>query len=507
MTIPRVAETHISTLFFTDDRVFKLLKPVQNGFLDHRDAATRCEAASTEVELNRRLSPDIYLGTADVVENGELVDRMIVMRRLPADRSLTSLLRHGELDDEHIRTVTRALANFHSSLPSLKPARPLADTQRDRWAENFAEIRDAIGPVLSKPEAERIEKLAMGWLESHGTVLDQRVSDGFVVDGHGDLTADDIFLTDDGPAVLDCLAFRDDFRQVDVLDDIAFLAMDLHRLSGPYWAQRLLRYYQEFTGETHPSSLAHYYLAYRAHVRCKVACLRWKGGEVDYGEAARMYHKLCLDHLERARLRVLLVGGGPASGKTTLARALGEQLGAAVLSSDEVRKDLARVDRTEHHDFALDSGIYSPEFTVKTYDELLRRSELLLASGESVVIDATWARDEERKLAADLAEKSGAQLIPIECSVPLAIAQERIVRRSANVFSISDATPEIAEQLNARREPWADAIAIDSARPFHEVETTVLVEIRCFGQSGSVGKRERGESFWGAHPEARAEGP
>lgn len=494
-------ETHISTLFFTPDRVFKLLKPIANGFLDHRESLARCQAAKRELELNRRISPDVYLGTADVVENGVLVDQMIVMRRLPAERSVTNLLRNGQLTEEHIRSIARKIAEFHCSLPPIEPAEPLVDIHRRRWIENTTEIAEFVGPVLLEPEATRIEELAVSWLDSHGDLLEKRVADGYVRDGHGDLLADDIFCSVDGPKILDCLAFRDDFRQVDVLDDVSFLAMDLHRLSGSYWAQQLLHYYKEFMGESHPGSLAHYYLAYRAHVRSKIACLRWKDGDAEFGAVARMYHKLCLDHLERARLRVIMVGGGPATGKSTLSRSLGEQLGAPVLSSDEIRKDLAHVERTAHIDLAPDAGIYSPEFTERTYDEMLRRAGLLIASGESVVLDASWSTQAHRHRAVAMAENAGAELIPIECVVPPAIASERLIRRSADPFAVSDATPEIAEYLRDRREQWPESIEIDTARAFCEVEADALHAIRCFGRTSWVAEAEEGESFWGARPE------
>lgn len=498
MVESRVTETHISTLFFTEDRVYKLLKPIQNGFLDHRDDAERCEAAAREFELNHRLSPDVYLGTADVIENDELVDRMIVMRRLSETQSLTSLLQSGDLDEDHIRTLARLVANFHAGQEALTPDEPIVETHQHRWAENLSELAEFVGPVLAKAEVERVEQLASSWLDSHHQTLETRVANGMIIDGHGDLIADDIFFTENGPQVLDCLAFRDDFRRVDVLDDVAFLAMDLHRLAGPHWAQRLLHYYHEFSAEIHPGSLAHYYVAYRAHVRCKVACLRWKDGEHEQAEVARLYHQLCLDHLERARLRVVMIGGGPASGKTMLAAALATQLGAAVVTSDEVRKDLAGIDRTTHNTFAPDGGIYSPEFTEQTYDEILRQAELIITSGSSVILDANWATEASRMLVVDLAERTGAELIPIECVVPLAIAKERIVRRSANPMSVSDATPEIAEYLWDRREAWPDAVAIDTARPFHEVETDALHEIRSFARDGWVGEPAPGESFWGA---------
>ncbi len=474
---PTSVETHISTLFFTEDRVFKLLKHIGNAFLDHRDTDVRCAAASREVELNARIAPDIYLGTADVVEHGELADRMIVMRRLPADRSVTRLLAADALTSDHVRAIARKVAIFHESLPAEPFVGHAADAHRERWNDNTNELQPFVGRVISEADARRVTELSTMWLDSHSELLDQRVADGYLRDGHGDLLADDIFCMDDGPQILDCLAFRDDLRLVDVLDDIAFLAMDLHRLGGPAWAQMLLRYYAEYSGEHHPGSLAHYYVAYRAHVRCKIACLRVDSLEHEFAAVVRQYHQLCLDHLERARLRLILVGGGPGSGKTTLATALGEQLGCPVLSTDGIRKDLAHVERTVHELARPDAGLYTAERTEETYVELLRQADLLLRAGESVILDASFNSDRHRALAGALANERNAQLTALDCHIPDQVAKERITRRMADPTSISDATPEIVDHLAVRRAPWPDAFDIDANQSFKDVEADALAAL------------------------------
>ena len=440
----------------------------------------------------------MYLGTADVLEGGTLVDRFIVMKRLPADRSVTELLRRRELSERHVREIARTIARFHASLPGITPDVDIVEMHRSRWSENFESMAPFVGEILDECDAERIAHLASAWLDSHDDLLHQRVTDGSIRDGHGDLLADDIFCTKDGPQILDCLAFRDDFRVVDVLDDIAFLAMDLHRLAGPDWAQLLLQYYREFSGELHPGSLAHYYVAYRAHVRSKVACLRYAGGQPESAAAARMYHRLCLDHLERARLRVVLVGGGPATGKTTLAGSLAEQLGSVLLSSDEIRKDLAGVSRTSHYDANPDAGIYAPEFTERTYAELVRQADLVLRNGDSVVLDASWSKNAHRVLARKLADDFGAELIPLECQLPISIAKERIVRRFADPTSVSDATPEIIDHLQRIHDPWPEAIPIDTNQSFNEVEADALLALRVFGSDTAAADHGRGTTFWGA---------
>ncbi len=468
-------ETHISTLFFTPDRVFKLLKPVDLGFVDHSTSEARIAAADREVELNRRLAPDVYLGTADVVEQGVTVDRMIVMRRMPADRTLSKLILTSEGPD-CVRAVAKKVASFHASLaPLLDVDGPGSlGVQRRNWEESFDEMARFVGPVLDEVPDQRIRKLVRTYLDGHEELFASRVAGGFIRDGHGDLLADDIFCLDDGPRILDCLAFRDDFRVGDMLADVAFLAMDLHRLSGPAMARAFMHWYGEFSNEHHPGSLIHHYVAYRALVRSKVACLRWEQGAPEFAAVARMFHTFAMDQLERGHARIVLVGGGPGTGKTTVAGRLAQHFGWTVLDTDSLRKDVAKVDRQSHSFAEPDEGIYDPEITTRTYTELVREAEVLLRSGESVVLDASWTSDAHRSLVRDLAATRGVELIQFECHLDQAIAKERVVRRMADGWNPSDATPQIIDHLGSKRDAWPEAMPLDASKPIDEVMDSAI---------------------------------
>lgn len=469
---PAISETHISTVAFIGDRAYKLLKPLRNDFLDYSTPAARMAAVEAELALNRRLSPDVYLGTADVVEQGAVVDRMLVMRRLPTDRKLSNLVARPGRDDR-IRQVAREVARFHATLPPLAAGDRVTGTDTvaevagpdglaRNWEDNLATMAPFVGPVLRPAEVEEAAALFRRYLDGRRHLLDQRVARGLVRDGHGDLTAEDIFCLDDGPRILDCLAFDRRLRVGDVLLDVAFLAMDLERLAGPAASQKLMALYGEYSGEHHPSSLAHHYVAYRAHVRAKVACLGHEQGQPGAAQLARTYHDLCLRHLRLSALRLVLVGGGPGTGKTTLAARLSDELRWPVLGSDELRKDLTGHAHTERLSTGLDQGIYSPEITERTYRVLLEQAEVLLAGGESVVLDASWSRREHREAAAALARRVGAGLVELECSVAPDTARRRIEARLAGSADASDATPDLVGPAAGRREPWPGAVAVDT---------------------------------------------
>ena len=460
-----VRETHISWVFLAGDRAYKLLKPVEMPFLDLRETADRSAAVDQELRLNRRIAPDVYLGVADVVEDDRVVDRMLVMRRLPDERRLSALVDEPAFGG-CLRQVARTLARFHAQCPPLDPA-PMAtrDALAQNWDDDLEVIDSCVGPVIAAADHQRVRDLATAYLAGRERLFAERIEHGMIRDGHGDLLADDIFCLDDGPRILDCLAFDDRYRVGDVLLDVAFLVMDVERLAGWGRARDLMRWYAEFTAEHHPASLAHHYVAYRAGVRAKVACLRHAQGDTAAAELARTHHRLALDHLERARVRLVLVGGGPGVGKSVLAGGLAERCGATVLATDEIRKDLTGTPRGEHRFAAPGEGIYDEATSDRAYAEQLREAGLLLSRGESVVLDASWARASRRADARVLAAEHRAELVELECVLDTETAKERIARRLASVWSPSDATPDIADHLFARREPWPEAVRVDTSRP------------------------------------------
>lgn len=466
---PSVAETHVSTVFFTDDRAYKLLKPIATSFLDHSTVELRLEAVDQEVDLNRRMAPEVYLGTADVVENGAVVDRMIVMRRLPSARRLTRLI--GCADGSAcVRAVARKVAVFHAAQPPVRsfdgqPASQIAgrDAVRKNWYDNLADLEPFVGSVLPGDEVARVRELLDRYLDHRDSLFEHRLEAGFVRDGHGDLTAEDTFCLPDGPQILDCLAFDPRLRIADVLADVAFLAMDLDRLAGPGPAQDFIDLYSQFSNEHHPASLAHHYVAYRAHVRAKVAAIRHSQGDTGAADQVREYHALCLRRLEHADLKVILIGGTPGTGKSTLARGLSTTLGSMVLSSDEIRKDLAGRGHLDRDFSPTDEGIYSPAMHRRTYAELLRRAVQLLDRGESVILDASWGNEEHRQAARTMAATNGGTLAEIECVLDASVADARIAGRLAEGNDPSDARPEVTAELRRRYAPWPSATQVDTA--------------------------------------------
>jgi aminoglycoside phosphotransferase family enzyme/predicted kinase len=476
-------ETHISVLFFGPDRVYKLLKPMKTGFLDHSTLARRLAAVTAEYELNRRFAPDVYLGTSDLYEDGQVADRVLVMRRLPDERRLSRLVDAPDFQ-HHLRQVARRVATFHAASPVVTDEYPMTTAAGllGLWESSLADIEPFVGTVVEPDEFARVQHLTRAYLEHSDALFAQRREMGAIRDGHGDLIADDIFMLDDGPRILDCLAFDADYRVSDVLADIGFLVMDVERLAGTRAAHDLLAFYCELVDEHHPSSLAHHYVAYRAHVRAKVAMLRLRQGDESARDLAIHHHRQAADHLERAKRRLLLVGGGPGTGKTTVARGLADLFNFAVIDSDTLRKDLLGIDHDDH-DVGHHPELYAPAATDATYRRLVKHATLLLDAGESVILDATWNDDRYRLLARAAAEAHGADLLEIDCRVDPDIARQRIESRRAVGRDASDATPDLVARMADDRRPWPSAIALDTSA---EIDVVLAEAVRALAAAGSL---------------------
>ena len=468
-------ETHVSTVVFDGDLVHKRKKPVRFPFIDLSTRELRAEMCHREVALNRRFGPDVYLGVEDIVDDaGQVVDHAVLMRRMPADRgsrSGASASRHHRVP----RAVARTMAVCH--VVRRGPRRSRRSRHRGTARTVVREPSRAVDLLPSPIDAatlERIGELAQRYLDGTRSLLAERIAAGRIVDGHGDLLAEDIFCLDDGPRILDCLEFDDRLRWGDVLYDVGFLAMDVERLGRPDLALAFFEWYREHSAETHPPSLEHHYVAYRALVRSKVSCLR--GNPHDLVDA-HAYLAQCQRHLYDGRVQLVVIGGLPGTGKSTLATALGDELGWPVLRTDELRKDLAGLDPLDHAPAAYGQGLYSPAMTEATYDTLVSRAGLLLARGSSVILDASFATSRWRTRVAAPATESSSDLVELRCLLPADVAATRLIARGAIGDDPSDADGAVAAAMASNFDDWPSAATVGTSPPIEDILPAVLDRI------------------------------
>jgi len=460
----QVRETHTGLVVLLGDKAYKAKKPVTTDFLDFSTQARRQHACDREVALNSRLSPNSYLGVADFTgPHGGPSEPVIVMRRYADGTRLASMVKNGQPVHAQLRAIAEALARFHADATRGRAidAQASAGAIAARWQENLEELQRYPDTVISRRAVREVQRLAAQFIAGRAALFAQRIAERRIVDGHADLLADDIFCTPEGLAILDCLEFDDNLRYVDTIDDAAFLAMDIEFLGREDLANLFLDEYTRSASNPAPIALKNFYIAYRAVVRAKVDCVRVAQGHAEAAADARRHIDIALKHLRAGTVQLIIVGGGPGTGKTTLSRALAEQLGAQVISTDDVRRELQRAGVIAGTGGVLGAGLYTPENICTIYDEVVRRAHLLLSSGTSVILDGTWRGARQRERARELADQTSSPIVELTCSVPIEKASARIQSRRVTT---SDATPQIAAELAEHADGPTDGHLIDTSR-------------------------------------------
>ena len=488
-----LAETHISLVFLVDGDVFKVKKPVDLGFVDFRSIKQRKTACDAEVALNARLAPEVYRGVVPIrrgadgrlVVGGEgpIVDWAVHMVRLSEERRADVLLARGELTGEAVDGMAKRIAEFHASARSDETTARFgtAEAIEHNVRENFAQTRGSLDQYLSPEEGEEIARWQTAFVRGHEALFIQRIGAGRARDGHGDLRLEHVYLAPPAhPTIIDCIEFNDRFRYGDVCADIAFLSMDFAAHGRVDLAERLLARYAREANDFDLYALVDFYESYRAYVRGKIAAIVAGEDQVDPDarqraqREARRYFLLALSAERRSMLlpAVIAVGGVIASGKSTIADRAGLELSAPVIDADRTRKALLGARPTQPIDEAPWEGAYEPELTEKVYAEVLRRAEVVLASGRPVVVDASFRSRAMRRAAQDLASRHNVPFRFIECRADPSVCRSRLAAR-AGERGVSDGRLEIFDAFCARFEAVDelaadDHLVLDTRRPLAE---------------------------------------
>lgn len=289
-------ETHMSWVFVTSDFAYKLKKPIQRETLDYRTLETRLLNCRREVELNRRLAPDVYLGVVELTvdedgrlhlgADGRVVEWLVKMRRLPEDRTLQhAILAHG-LDEGAIpRVAARLVAFFDAAI--VVPVEPAA--YRLRFEKRVRDTRIVLCRPAYGLRQNRLDRLAaaqLGFLSANSAAIGARA--GHVIEGHGDLRPEHIYLYDE-PIVTDCLEFDRELRLLDPVDELAFLAMECERLGAPGVGNALFSSYRAATGDAVAPALVDFYACCAAFFRAKLAA--WHLDEPDVRDPEKWRHR------------------------------------------------------------------------------------------------------------------------------------------------------------------------------------------------------------------------
>lgn len=459
-----LVQTHISWVFLTGRYAYKVKKPVDFGFVDFTTLEKRRFFCEQELNLNRRLAPDLYLEVLPVSHDeggyqlggsaANIEEYCLKMLQFSQDDLLDRKLEHGQFNPVWMDGLAGDVAAFHGLAETGQKIQAFGNMHflREHIAANLDVAARHAGTVIGTDHLHGIRQFSEAFLGNHEQDFAARRQGGHIRDCHGDLHLRNMALYQGCPIVFDCIEFNDEFRMIDTMNDVAFLVMDCDVRHRPDLGFRFLSRYLEISGDYEGTILLPLYLSYRAAVRGKVACLLSEDKSISAGamseqlEEAARYFSLAESYAPSTPPRLFAAGGLSGSGKSRLARLGCGPERAIVIRSDATRKRLARN--------LPEIDLYGAEMNVRTYQALFSSAKLALTAGFSVILDATFLRHTDRDDVRQLAESMGVASRIFWLDVDEATLRSHVRRRMQKGRDVSDADLHVLDmQLKAYRRP------------------------------------------------------
>ena len=495
-------ETHISYVLLTGRYAYKIKKAVDLGFLNFETLAARRFYCDEELRLNRQLAPWIYLDVVPITGSierpfvgggGPALEYAVKMRQFDKGALLSDVLARGELTAAQIDVLAVEVASFHERAAIVPSDLPFGSPQAiiEPAMQNFAQLLTAVDDPKDRSELQAL----LDWTEREHArcipLFDHRRRGGFVRECHGDLHLGNIALIDGHPTLFDRIEFNASLRWIDVMNDVAFMVMDLHDRKRPDLAARFLTGYLEKTGDYEGLEVLRFYFVYRAMVRAKVAQFRlhqMSAGQdrdrllSEYGT----YMHLATRETQPCKPAVIVTHGVTGSGKTRCSHQLVEALGAVRVRSDVERKRLQGLEAGARTGSAVGEGLYTEDLTRRTYDRVRSAARSVVAAGHIVIADAAFLKRWQRDLLRALAQNLNVPFIIVSCSAPATTLRDRVMRRLERGDDASEANLAVLEAQLLAQEPLADeeqpyVIACETTSPTVIGDTATLISNRIAG--------------------------
>lgn len=476
----RLVETHISWVLLAGRYAYKIKKALDLGFLNFTSLEARHFYCSEEIRLNRRLAPKIYLdvielgGKPDAPEFGAhpAIEYAVRMRRFAATKQLDHLLARGKIMPQHMDRLASTLAIFHGGVHRAEEnsAFGTPPTIHAAVMQNFAALQSLLTSQVDRDAVTELSLASSVAYAACAGYFSRRRAQGYVRECHGDLHLGNIVLVGEQPIPFDGIEFNPGLRWIDVMDEVAFLVMDLLHEARPDLAFRFLNVYLENTGDYAGVSVLRFYLAYRAAVRAKVSAIRACQANLDQvikmreWANCRNYLALAAGCLARRSPALIITHGLPGSGKSTFAQAASERIQAIRIRSDVERKRLFGMKPLDDSGSRAGDGIYSADATRRTYARLHELAHDLLEAGFPVIVDAAFLKQEERAQFHALARGMSIPFAIVSMRASAATLHERVVQRRDAENDASEASLDVLQMLQTAQQslsPYEQARTVE----------------------------------------------
>lgn len=484
VTAVTVAETHISWVLLTGEFAYKIKKPVSLPFLDFSSLEQRRQACEQELRLNRRFAPQLYLdvvpignrdGKTIVGATREPIEFAVKMHQFAAHNELDQLLAAGQLGGEELERFGYDLADLHEGAAVAKDNAPYGTVAHVQGPvhETLTDLGGCLADADSKAALQRIGHWCRLEEIRRQSVFSQRRQQGRIREGHGDLHLANLVRLDGRIIAFDCIEFSEGLRWGDVINDVAFLVMDLLLRKQVALAYCFLNAYLERSGDYDGLPLLRYYIVYRALVRAKVKAIHAGMLPTDaaapYLDQVRSYLQLAGTLVQERQPLVILVHGLSGSGKSRSSLRLAQALPAIRIRSDVERKRLHGLAAPARSGSALGAGIYSPQSGDHTYQRLTQLAAVAADGGENVIVDACFLQAAQRQAMLAAARNAGLRCRILHCTAPDAVLRARIEARARHGADASEADGAVLSRQQASAEP----LSADERELCVELDTTL----------------------------------
>lgn len=457
----RLVETHISWVLITEIHTYKIKKPVKFTFVDFLDSGGRHHFCQEELRLNRRLAPDIYLAVVPITRNRHSGQWSIDTAQGPADEIVdwavkmktfqcSTLDLAEQITPQTIDALADRIAHFHLKELPLDSAAPFG-TSGDIAHTVLGNVQEIAGQLPAHNALATLAPWTEDALRRLSPFFETRKSAGFIKECHGDLHLANIALDHRDPVIFDCIEFSQGLRCIDVINEVAFLYMDLIAHGHDPLAWRFANRWCEHTGDYAGLAGLSFYAVYRALVRAKISLHQNKP------QAADRYLHTAVQLAEPRNPEIVLMHGISGSGKTVVAQRLLESTGMIRIRSDVERKRLFGLGPRDQSQSALNAQHYDTAATQATFAQLYDLSSTIVRAGFPVIVDATFLKRALRTRFIGLARDLGVPARIVDVQADPDRCRARIIGRQGQQSDASEATPEVLEHQLRNAEPLDEA--------------------------------------------------